>query len=98
MSASKYVEKSKWSVEGGKIKGNSKEAWTINSYLDILKNKIYETEKYMINNNPEIFASSFKNRFLGVEEKQRMLIPISKPRNSANPLKQQFQNNPEWFF
>lgn len=61
--------------------GNSEEARTINSYLDVLKNKVYETEKSMINNNLEIFAIGFKNKFLGVEEKQRMLIPtaIDKP-------------------
>lgn len=78
---SKYVEKSKWSVEGGKMKGSSEEARTINSYLDVLKNKVYETEKSMINNNQEIFATSFKNKFLGVEEKQRMLIPTFQEHN-----------------
>lgn len=70
ISTSKYVENSKWSVAAGKIKGNSEEARTINSYLDILRNKVYETEKSMINNNQEIFASSFKNKFMGVEEKK----------------------------
>jgi site-specific recombinase XerD len=81
ISTSKFVEKSKWSVEGGKMKGNSEEARTINSYLDILKNKVYDTEKYMINNNQEIYAASFKNKFLGTEEKKRMLIPIFEEHN-----------------
>lgn len=81
ISTSKYVENSKWSVASGKIKGNSEEARTINSYLDILRNKVYETEKSMINNNQEIFASSFKNKFMGVEEKKRMLIPIFQDHN-----------------
>lgn len=81
ISTSKFVEKSKWSVEGAKMKGNSEEARTINSYLDILKNKVYDTEKYMINNNQEIYAASFKNKFLGIEEKKRMLIPIFEEHN-----------------
>lgn len=81
ISTSKYVEKSKWSVEGAKIKGNSEEARTINNYLDILKNKVYETEKTMLNNNLEITANTFKNKFLGIEEKQRMLIPIFQEHN-----------------
>jgi len=81
VSTSKYIEKSKWSVEAGKIKGNSEEARTINSYLDVLRNKVYETEKLMIINNQEIFANSFKNKFMGVEEKQRMLIPIFQEHN-----------------
>ena len=82
VSTSKYVEKSRWSVQGGKMKGSSEEARTINGYLDVLKNKVYETEKSMINNNQEIFANSFKNTFLGVEEKQRMLIPIFQEHNN----------------
>ena len=81
ISTSKFVEKSKWSVEGAKMKGNSEEARTINSYLDILKSKVYDTEKYMINNNQEIYAASFKNKFLGTEEKKRMLIPIFEEHN-----------------
>jgi len=85
VSTSKYIEKSKWSVEAGKIKGNSEEARTINSYLDVLRNKVYETEKLMIINNQEIFANSFKNKFMGVEEKQRMLYGatqlVGSPKN-----------------
>ncbi|TRX11258.1 Arm DNA-binding domain-containing protein [Flavobacterium gawalongense] len=81
ISTSKYVKNSKWSVAAGKIKGNSEEARTINSYLDILRNKVYETEKSMINNNQEIFANSFKNKFMGVKEKKRMLIPIFQDHN-----------------
>jgi hypothetical protein len=76
VSTSKYIEKSKWSVAAGKIKGNSEESRTINSYLDVLRNKVYETEKSMISNNEDIFAISFKNKFIGKDEKQRMLIPI----------------------
>jgi len=81
ISTSRYVEKSKWSVEGAKIKGNSEEARSINNYLDILKNKVYDTEKTMLNNNIAINANSFKNKFLGIEEKQRMLIPIFQEHN-----------------
>lgn len=81
VSTSKYIEKSRWSVEAGKIKGSSEEARTINGYLDILRNKVYETEKIMINNNQEISATSFKNKFFGHEESHRMLIPIFKDHN-----------------
>ncbi|WP_278035383.1 Arm DNA-binding domain-containing protein [Flavobacterium nitratireducens] len=81
LSTSKFVEKSKWNVTAGKIKGNSEEARILNSYLDILKNKAYETEKWMVNNNQEINAQTFKNKFLGIEEKQRKLILIFEDHN-----------------
>jgi hypothetical protein len=48
ISTSKYVEKSRWSVEAGKMKGSSEEAGTINGYLDALKNKVYETTNLSI--------------------------------------------------
>ena len=81
LSTSRYVEKSKWNTAAGKIKGNSEEARLINSHLDILKNKVYETEKWMIHNEQEINALNFKKKLLGIEEKQRMLLIIFENHN-----------------
>jgi len=63
------------------MKGNSEQARLINSQLDILKSKVLEVENGMIYNNIEINAQSFKNKFLGVEEKTRKLIAIFEDHN-----------------
>lgn len=81
LSTSKFVEKSKWNASAGKIKGTNEEARLINSHLDILRSKVYETENWMINNNQDINAQTFKNKFLGIEEKQRQLILIFEDHN-----------------
>ena len=81
LSTSRFVEKTKWNAEAGKMKGSSEEARLINTHLDTLRTKVYETENWMINNNQEINAQSFKNRLLGVEEKQRKLILIFEDHN-----------------
>ena len=81
MSTSKFIEKAKWNTSAGKIKGSSEEARLINSYLDILKAKVYEAEKWMVNNNQEINAQTFKNKLLGIEEKQRKLMLIFQEHN-----------------
>ncbi|KGO89001.1 site-specific integrase [Flavobacterium suncheonense] len=81
LSTSKFIEKSKWNSQSGKIKGNSEEARTINSYLDILRNKVYETEKNMINNNIDINSQTFKNKFLGIEERSHKLIILFEEHN-----------------
>ena len=81
LSTSRFVEKAKWNTEAGKMKGTSEEARTINSYLDILKSKIYETEKWMVNNNQDINAQTFKNKLLGIEENQRKLVTIFEDHN-----------------
>lgn len=81
LSTSKFVEKSKWNPLAGKMKETSEETRIINSYLDILKLKAYETEKWMVNNNQEINTQTFKNKLLGIEEKQRKLIVIFEDHN-----------------
>ncbi|WP_317125806.1 site-specific integrase [Flavobacterium silvisoli] len=81
LSTSKFVEKSKWNPYAGKVKGLTEEARSINSYLDILKNKVYEVEKDMVNNDLEITAQTFKNRYLGIDENQRNLIAIFEEHN-----------------
>ena len=82
ISTSKFIEKSKWNSNAGKIKGLTEEARTINSYLDSIKSKVYETERSMLNNNIEITAQCFKNKFLGIDVKQRNLIPIFEEHNN----------------
>ena len=81
LSTSKFIEQSKWNNSSGKVKGNTEEARTLNGYLDIMKTKVLETEKNMINNDLEINAQTFKNKFLGIEERKRMLIPIFEVHN-----------------
>lgn len=81
LSTSKFVEKSKWNPDAGKVKGLTEEARSINSYLDILKNKVYEVEKDMVNNDIEITAQTFKNKYLGIDENQRNLIAIFEEHN-----------------
>jgi hypothetical protein len=82
VTTSRYVEKEKWIHVAGKLKGNSEEARLLNSHLDILKTKVYETEKWLVNNNEEINAQTFKNKLLGIEEKQHKLILIFEEHNS----------------
>lgn len=95
LSTSKFVDKAKWNKEAGRIKGNSEEARLINSYLDILKNKAYETEKWMVNNDQEINAQTFKNKLLGIEESQRKLLIIFEDHNKRMKelIGKEFSNN-----
>lgn len=95
LSTSKFVDKTKWNKEAGRIKGNSEEARLINSYLDILKNKAYETEKWMVNNDEEINAQTFKNKLLGIEENQRKLLIIFEDHNKRMKelVGKEFSNN-----
>ena len=86
MSTSKFIEKAKWNTSAGKIKGSSEEARLINSYLDILKNKVYETEKWMVNNNQEINAPLPRESFRVVFKLLKFFLLKVSPCSRANPF------------
>jgi len=45
ISTGHYVDEVKWSSETSRMKGNSEEAHTVNSQLELFKANVYETEK-----------------------------------------------------
>jgi hypothetical protein len=82
ISTNKFVDSSRWSVEHGKMKGNSDETRLINSHLDTLKVKVFLVEKKLIATDKEINFENFKNELNGVKEKPNMLVQIFKDHNS----------------
>ena len=63
-SIKRFVETHKWSSEQNKMKGNSEESRTLNTYLDILKSRIYEIQKDLIHTGKEVNGESIKNILL----------------------------------
>ena len=80
-SSKKFVDKSKWSPELSKMKGNSEEARTINNYLDLMKSKVFDIQMELIHKNDELSLEIFKSRILGTHQRERMLIPIYQNHN-----------------
>ena len=76
ISTGHYVEEQKWSSEISRMKGNSEEAHTINSQLELFKAKVFETEKRMFMKNIDITFEQFKAEYLGKTERTRTLLPI----------------------
>lgn len=80
-STGKFIDPDKWSVEGGKLKGVSTEARTINSHLDLLKSKVLDAEKDLYNRDELINAEAISNKLLGIKKRERLLIPIFEEHN-----------------
>lgn len=80
-SSKKFIEKSKWSPELSKMKGNSEEARTINNYLDLMKSKVFDIQMELIHKNEELSLENFKSRILGTHHRERMIIPIYQNHN-----------------
>jgi hypothetical protein len=63
------------------MKGQSEEARSVNRRLDLLKVKIISMQMELIHQNITITPNVFKSKLLGLDEKQRMLIPIFEDHN-----------------
>lgn len=77
----RYVSPEKWSTEQNRMKGNSEESRTVNTFLDIMKSRVYEIQKNLIHEGKEVKAESIKNILLGIDDRKRMLIPIFEDHN-----------------
>jgi site-specific recombinase XerD len=53
----------------------------LDSYLDALKEKLYAAHQALIRENKTITAEAIKNKYTGVSEKARMLVPIFQKHN-----------------
>ncbi len=81
-STNRFVELSKWSTEGNKMKGTSEEARLINNHLDLLKNQIRDTEMELIHKKIPVTTDTIKSKLLGIDEKVRTLVPIFQDHNN----------------
>lgn len=81
-STNRFVEISKWSTEGNKMKGTSGEARLINNHLDLLKNQIRDVEMELIHKKTPVTIETIKSKLLGIDERARMLVPIFQDHNN----------------
>ncbi len=81
LSSNRFVEISKWSTEAGKMKGNSEEARSINSHLDMLRIQIIDMQMELVHKKIPITAETLKSKILGIDERERMIIPIYQNHN-----------------
>lgn len=82
MSIKRSVADEKWSSIQNRMKGNSEEARTLNTFLDIMRSRVYEIQKDLIHDGKEVTAESIKNILLGIDDRKRMLISVFKDHNS----------------
>lgn len=81
ISTQKQVEKSKWSTEMRKMKGNSEEARSVNEYLTLLSNKLFEAQKQLLLENEVITFETLRNKLFGKEEKAITIVKVFKEHN-----------------
>lgn len=80
-SSKKFVDKTKWSPEQVKMRGNNEEARTINSYLDMMRSKVLNAELQLLHKNEELTIENFQNLLFEDDKNVKMLIPIFEDHN-----------------
>jgi hypothetical protein len=80
-STKKFIDSAKWSPEMSKMKSNTENARSLNEYLDLMKSKIFDIQMELIHRNEPFTIEVFKNKLLGIHERERMLIPIFEEHN-----------------
>jgi len=81
ISTKRYVESSKWSSESGKMKGNSEEARSLNSFLDITKGSVYDYQKELMQQNLEVNIENMRGKVLGIKEKVYNIVSVFQEHN-----------------
>jgi hypothetical protein len=76
ISTQRYLEAYKWSIPGGKAKGNTDEARSLNAYLDMLKQKVYNLQKELIQEGRPVTLEDFKDKWMGKCGRPHMLLQI----------------------
>ncbi len=80
-STQRYVEGFKWTVSGGKVKGSTEEAKSINGYLDVIMHKIFVYQRELTLEHKEVNILNFKNKWLGTIENARKILKTFKEHN-----------------
>src|SRR5690606_33395361 len=78
----KYIHLAKWDEKAMRVKGNTEEARTINSYLESIRNKIIQIQIHLQFQEDEITIDHFMSLLIGKKtERERTLIPIFEEHN-----------------
>jgi len=82
VSTQRFIEPGKWSLESGKVKGNSEEARTINTYLDRLKQRVYQYQKESIQEGQLFNVETLRTRWFGIGVRSYKLLEIFRQHNT----------------
>ncbi|WP_317126224.1 phage integrase SAM-like domain and Arm DNA-binding domain-containing protein, partial [Chryseobacterium pennae] len=81
ISTKRTVLPSKWNCQAQSVKGSSEECKSLNFYLKTFEQKVYDTYHTLIRESEPVSCEILKNRLLGRDQKNRMLIPIFQDHN-----------------
>lgn len=82
ISTGKNIKTSDWNSKAGKISGSSSQTKSLNSFLEGLRTKMFESYTYLLSSKKTVTCENIKNRFLGIDVRKVTLIEVFKDHNS----------------
>ena len=82
VSIQRKIEISNWNSQAGKVRGTTLEVKSLNRFMDSIKSKVYRHHQDLLEKNKTITAKTLKNSYLGIEDKQMMLVDVFKTHNN----------------
>ena len=79
--AQRSVEPENWDSKKGCVRGYSKAADQINSYLEFIKSQLQEHKVDLAERGKSVNAKSLKNAYLGIDENQKTILQVFKEHN-----------------
>ena len=77
----RYIDAAQWSVAAGQMRGNRGEARQLNLYLATLTSKVLKLERELVQDAKAITFDNFREKWLGIADKPRMLLEIFQQHN-----------------
>lgn len=81
ISTKRTVQPSKWNPKAQKVNGSTEENKSLNFYLKTFEQKAYDVYHGLMKDKEAITCENLKNKLLGRDERDRMLIPIFQDHN-----------------
>jgi len=81
LAVKRYILPDKWNSQAQKVNGNSEEIRAINAYLKAVEQQVYEAQYQLLKDRVVVTAGVLKQKLVGSDERQRMLIPIFQDHN-----------------
>ena len=81
LSVHRKVNIDKWNNKAGKLSGTTNQVKDLNDYLDAVRNKVYNIHQELLRSDTKITSQAIKNRYLGIGERQKMLLETFQSHN-----------------
>ena len=77
----RLIEEDKWDVKSGYAIGTKESARSLNTYIDVLRNRIYEAQRELLQDKKPVTSETVKNRILGKDKQSRTLLEVFQYHN-----------------